>query len=358
MRKLNPAFYTLAMVLFTLSGFAQEKLIRIDSASVSWRQNDLPASFYDKELARLLVPQNTQFGVVRIPSLRCESSLTYDSVNHQLVYIEAATSIYDATYKATNTYRPLSARKWARKTQGKNEKEEINMVSVVPRKRPHNYVSPDVRTFTLAINDEQAQKLKKMWTDAVQNAEGKEDFILDGTTWDFFMGNQWAKSHERQNALVKYANELMDSICNVDWGKKDPHDLYNDTIKWKSKDSLENVVCEDTCQLKKAELWGRLEPVHTQSLTIDDSNLFCRYLPVGSGLPIWIVEIYKQEKEQWRLVAKGKVIRPTYSFKAEFAVHDNKIVFFTTYAKYDSLTHEAIAFAKVDEVGRLSLTEL
>ena len=42
----------------------------------------------------------------------------------------------------------------------------------------------------------------------------------------------------------------------------------------------------------------------------------------------------------------------------EFAVHDNKIVFFTTYAKYDSLTHEAIAFAKVDEVGRLSLTEL
>ena len=217
MRKLNPAFYTLAMVLFTLSGFAQEKLIRIDSASVSWRQNDLPASFYDKELARLLVPQNTQFGVVRIPSLRCESSLTYDSVNHQLVYIEAATSIYDATYKATNTYRPLSARKWARKTQGKNEKEEINMVSVVPRKRPHNYVSPDVRTFTLAINDEQAQKLKKMWTDAVQNAEGKEDFILDGTTWDFFMGNQWAKSHERQNALVKYANELMDSICNVDW---------------------------------------------------------------------------------------------------------------------------------------------
>ena len=73
MRKLNPAFYTLAMVLFTLSGFAQEKLIRIDSASVSWRQNDLPASFYDKELARLLVPQNTQFGVVRIPSLRCES---------------------------------------------------------------------------------------------------------------------------------------------------------------------------------------------------------------------------------------------------------------------------------------------
>ena len=94
-----------------------------------------------------------------------------------------------------------------------------------------------------------------------------------------------------------------------------------------------------------------MEPVHTQMLATNDMNLFCRYLPVGSGLPIWIVEIYKQEKEQ-------KVIRPIYSFKAEFAVHDNKIVFFTTYAKYDSLTHEAIAFAKVDEVGGLSLTEL
>ncbi len=346
------------MVLFTLSGFAQDRLIRVDSVSIAWRQNDLSASFYDKELARLLVPQKIQFGVVRMPSLRCESSLTYDSVNHQLVYIEAKTSIYETTYKATTTYRPLSARKWARKTQGKNEKEEVNMASVVPRKRPHNYVSPDVRTFTLGINDEQAQTLKKMWTDAIQNAEDKEDFILDGTTWEFFIGNQRAKTHERQNALVKYANELMDSIYNVDWDRKDPHDLYSDTIKWENKDSLKNVAYEDTCQLMKAELWGRLEPVHTQMLATNDMNLFCRYLPVGSGLPIWIVEIYKQEKEQWRLVAKGKVIRPTYSFKAEFAVHDNKIVFFTTYAKYDSLTHEAIAFAKVDEVGGLSLTEL
>ena len=58
-------------------------------------------------------------------------------------------------------------------------------------------------------------------------------------------------------------------------------------------------------------------------------------------------------------MAEGKVIIPTYSLRAEFDVHNNKIVFFTTYpTKYDSLTHEAIALAKVDEVGELSLTEL
>ena len=358
MNKISKPFFVLAIALFSLSGFAQDRLVRVDSASIAWRQKNLTLSLYDKELARLLVPQNTQFGVIRMPSLRCESSLTYDSVNHQLVYIEAWESIYDATYKATTTYRPLSARKWARKPQGKNEKGEINKVSVVPRKRPHNYVSPDVRIFTLAINDELALTLKKMWTDAIQNAEDKEDFNQDGTTWEFFIGNQRAKSHERQNALVKYANELMDSIFNMDWDRKDPQDFYSDTIKWENKDSLENVVCEDTCQLKKAKLWGRLEPVHTQRLATNDMNLFCRYLRVGSGLPIWIVEIYKQEKEQWRLVAKGKVIRPTYSFRAEFVAHDNKVVFFTTYAKYDSQTHEAIAFAKVDEVGGLSLNDL
>ena len=357
MQRLYPVFYTLAMVLFTLSGFAQDKLIRVDSASIAWRQNDLTASFYDKELARLLVPQNTQFGVVRMPSHRRESSLTYDSINHKLVYIEAWNSIYDATYKATTTYRPISVRK----TQGKNKKEEINTVSVVPRKHPHKYVSPDVKTYTLTINDEQAQTLKKLWIDAVQNAEDKDDFIMDGTTWEFFIGNQRAKSHEQQNALVKYANELMDSIYNMDRDRKYPHDLYlyNETIEWENKDSLKNIVCGDTCQLKGAELWGRMEPVHTQRLATDDISLLCRYLPVGSGLPIWIVEIYKQEKEQWRLVAEGKVIIPTYSFRAEFDVHNNKIVFFTTYpTKYDSLTHEAIAFAKVDEVGELSLTEL
>ena len=244
MKKCNPTFFALTIVLFSLSGYAQDRLIRVDSASIAWRQNDLPSSFYDKELARLLLPPYTQFGVVRMPSHGCESSLTYDSIHHTLVYIEAYTSIYKATYKATTTYRPLSVRKWARKTHlrdPKKKNEEVNMVRVVPRKRPYKYISPDVRTLTFPITDEQVLALKEKWTNEIQNAEDSKVSILDGTTWDFFIGNQRAQSYEPQNTFVKFANELMDSIYNVDWGRKDSHDLYSDTIKWKSKDSLKHV---------------------------------------------------------------------------------------------------------------------
>ena len=87
-------------------------------------------------------------------------------------------------------------------------------------------------------------------------------------------------------------------------------------------------------------------------------SLFCRYLPVGSGLPIWIVQIYKQENDQWRLVAEGEVTRPTVSFKADYDSNNNRIVFSTLYAKWSSLTHEAIDFAKIDEVGILYLDDL
>ena len=361
MKKISNIFFVLTIVLYSFSGIAQDKLIRIDSASVSWRQNDLPSSFYDKELARLLLPPYTQFGVVRRPSLGCESSLTYDSVNHTLVYVEAYKSIYDATNKATTTYRPLSARKWAHKTHPRDpeKKNDNNMVRVIPRKRPYKYISPKVRTLTFPITDEQALALKEKWTEAIQNAEDGEVSILDGTTWIFFIGNQRAQSHEPQNPFVKFANELMDSIYNVDWGRKDPDDYYCDTIKWKSKDSLKHVVCVDTCRLKQFEVGVHyLASAYTQRLQANDISLFCRYLPVGSGLPIWKVQIYKQETDQWCLVAEGEVTRPTFSFKADYDSNHNRIVFSTLYAKYSSLTHEPIAFARIDEVGILCLDDL
>ena len=85
----------LAFVSLTLA--AQEKLIRIDSEDVAWQKKDPQFLFFNKEKARLLMPQNVAFGVECIPSFSPEWSLAYDSVAHTLVYNEAQKSIWYST---------------------------------------------------------------------------------------------------------------------------------------------------------------------------------------------------------------------------------------------------------------------
>lgn len=97
------------LVLVALAISAQDKLIRIDSEDIAWQKNNPQYLFFNKEKAKLLMPQAAVFGVECIPSFSPEWSLTYDSVAHTLVYIEAQKSIwystYDAMYeKKTKTY--------------------------------------------------------------------------------------------------------------------------------------------------------------------------------------------------------------------------------------------------------------
>ena len=88
----------LALVAMTIS--AQEKLIRIDSEDIAWQQENPQYLFFNKEKARLLMPQGAAFGVECIPSFSPEWSLTYDSVAHALVYNEAQKSIWQSTHEA------------------------------------------------------------------------------------------------------------------------------------------------------------------------------------------------------------------------------------------------------------------
>lgn len=323
---------TLIIILFSLSGFAQERLIRYDSASVAWRQQDITLSFYDSEMARLLIPQNTQFGVVRVSSSRPESSLTYDSVNHTLVYSKAMESIYNATYKAT--------------TKGKrgNKKKD--------------YWEPHVGTYTLAITDEQAQTLKKVWTDAIQNAEGKEDFALDGATWDFFIGNQRAKSHELQNVFVKFANDLMDTVYNGDLERIKARNSYWDKIKWLYLDNIDNICFTDTCQIKnhykESFIWHpRCE---SKEFTIQGKRFFCYFMDIGSGQSIWRIDIYKQEDGLWKKMTEGKVSCPVF-ITAESDSKNNRIVFNILIENIDTYTGKIKSFSKGDEIGELSLSD-
>ena len=91
---------TTLLALVALTAAAQDRLIRVDSESKAWHKKNSQRTLFDREKARLLMPQGAAFGVECIPSFSPEWSLTYDSLAHALVYKIAEKSIWYTTYRA------------------------------------------------------------------------------------------------------------------------------------------------------------------------------------------------------------------------------------------------------------------
>ena len=60
-------FFTM-LALVALTGQAQDRLIRVDSESKDLRKASSQRKMFDREKARLLMPQGAAFGVECIPS--------------------------------------------------------------------------------------------------------------------------------------------------------------------------------------------------------------------------------------------------------------------------------------------------
>ena len=193
------------LALATITVIAQEKLIRVADKSTTWRKEKPKTTLFDSEIARLLMPQGAAFGVECIPSFSPEWTLTYDSVARSLVYREAQTSIWHTTYQAMHKKKKVGEKryKW------------------IHRKRPKDYVAPDVKTFTLPISDDQAGMLRTVWKTAVYGAEDREVFIIDGVKWEYFIDGRRAKSHRDKNVLVEFTEELRKAVRSGDVNRKD-----------------------------------------------------------------------------------------------------------------------------------------
>ena len=194
---------TALLIVIALTMTAQEKLIRIDSKDIEWQKDNPQYLFFNKEKARLLMPQGASFGVECIPSFSPEWSLTYDSVAHTLVYNEAQKSIWHSTYDAM----------YKKKTKTMNGRK---ITEYVLRKHPKDYVSPDVKSFTIAIDAGQAQMLKTIWSNSIGMAEPRVDGMLDGITWIYFIGEQRAKAHAGSNdnpySIVRLTGKLVEAV--------------------------------------------------------------------------------------------------------------------------------------------------
>ena len=196
---------SLILALATITVIAQEKLIRVADKSTTWRKEKPKTTLFDSEIARLLMPQGAVFGVECIPSFSPEWTLTYDSVAHSLVYREAQTSIWHTTFQATHKIKKIGEKryKW------------------VPRKRPKDYVAPEVKTFTMAVSDDQRAILRTVWKTAIYGAEDREVFIIDGVKWEYFIDGRRAKSHRDKNVLVAFTEELRKAVRSGDVNRKD-----------------------------------------------------------------------------------------------------------------------------------------
>ena len=196
---------TIMFALVAMPGQAQNRLIRVDSESKAWHKKNSQRTLFDREKARLLMPQGAAFGVECVPSFSPEWSLTYDSLAHALVYKIAEKSIWYTTYRAMHKEK---------KVKGKHYES-------IPRKHPKNYVAPTAKTYSLTVTPEQIQKLRTLWRTAVGTAEDREIFLLDGTKWEYFIDGRLAKSHREKNVLVKFTNDMAEAVETGNVSRKD-----------------------------------------------------------------------------------------------------------------------------------------
>ena len=204
------------ILLFSFVGIcvnAQEHLIPVDKKAKE--------VFYDKEIKRLLIPDDTEFGMICKPSFEFESSLTYDSEAHALIYTEADTSIWSRTFEASHRLERIGESEFMWKSQ-----------------QTTSYHAPGTKMYILPISDEMAQSLKQLWKVAINQAEfpekvrtkmktedGKvitveiEEIVLDGTGWEYFLngkranfqgGNKGGKG--KVGSLINLCIELREAV--------------------------------------------------------------------------------------------------------------------------------------------------
>lgn len=174
------------LALSAITTMAQDKLMRISAEDREIRNQEPKLAFHDKEITRLLIPENAEFGMIVVPSFYSERALAYDSVSHMLVTSYVKKSIWNEMTK------PFKQ----------------NNMSL--------YKAPDVRKRAVSLNYIQTRKLKTLWNHVISTSEDRLDNKLDGTSWTFFLGDQQAKARHSNNPMVRFVEEICSAVSDSD----------------------------------------------------------------------------------------------------------------------------------------------
>lgn len=144
--------------------------------------------------------------MICIPSLWCESSLTYNPKAHALVYIEADSCIWHNTYYSIHHEEKISDKEF---TWRENKLKQ--------------YHAPGTLMYVQPIPDEMAQDMKKLWKAAIKDAKPRLQNILDGTGWEYFINGKRAEiqiggdeEKGKVGDLINLTIELREAVRNHD----------------------------------------------------------------------------------------------------------------------------------------------
>ena len=133
-------------------------------------------------------------------------------------------------------------------------------------------------------------------------------------------------------------------------------DMYTDRIKW--EEHVETITCSDSSDIvSKIQQECTHELIfHKKLLTIGDKSFYCVFVPIGSGIPRWLISVYLKKKDKWNLVARGTVVRNVLALTARINSNNDKILFYTD----NCIVSKTAVKVKeeVEEIGELSLSKI
>ena len=126
----------------------------------------------------------------------------------------------------------------------------------------------------------------------------------------------------------------------------------DEQISWFCKDSVESLVNKDTFKNAKK---NKIIEVHcdSQEIHVGNETYLCRFFDTGSGIQRWIIEVYKKNKDNYLLSAKGVfalINRRCLKIVAQYDSSERKIVFYGHYVDFEKSDQRNI-FDKIEYIG-------
>lgn len=150
------------------------------------------------------------------------------------------------------------------------------------------------------------------------------------------------------------AKQLTDTITALP--SADSEDMWKAKIKWERMKDV--VVYEDTTAVMPDLQNGKHRPdFQSKKIKINDRSFFFCSFDYAFGLPRWRITILEQVGEQWKLVAKGDIVRAVHAITVDYDPINNRLEFWTLMAE-SSDKNGSKSLKKLENIGNLLIDDL
>ena len=150
------------------------------------------------------------------------------------------------------------------------------------------------------------------------------------------------------------SKQLTDTITALP--SADSEDMWKAKIKWERMKDV--VVYEDTTAVMPDLQNGKHRPdFQSKKIKINDRSFFFCSFDYAFGLPRWRITILEQMGEQWKLVAKGDIVRAVHAITVDYDPINNKLEFWTLMAE-SSDKNGSKSLKKLENIGSLLIDDL